>query len=76
MLQSIGEHNCGLTGGIFLFKLAVFLWLGFLMKLVRIACGLLKKLYTKKVQKKKKKIRIIVLKVRLLGGDVSFPFTQ
>ncbi|KAJ6963446.1 hypothetical protein NC652_001923 [Populus alba x Populus x berolinensis] len=51
MLQSIGEHNCGLTGGIFLFKLAVFLWLGFLMKLVRIACGLLKKLYTKKVDR-------------------------
>jgi hypothetical protein len=38
----------------------VFLWLGFLMKLVRIACGLLKKLYTKKMKKKR---RIIVLKV-------------
>ncbi|KAI5602527.1 hypothetical protein POPTR_001G178950v4 [Populus trichocarpa] len=60
MLQSIGEHNCGLTGGIFLLKLAVFLWLGFLMKLVRIACGLLKKLYTKKMKKER---RIIVLKV-------------
>jgi len=38
----------------------VFLWLGFLMKLVRIACGLLKKLYTKKMKKER---RIIVLKV-------------
>ncbi|KAL9387763.1 hypothetical protein Peur_020887 [Populus x canadensis] len=59
---SIGEHNCGLAGGILLFKLVVFLWLGLLVKLVRNVCGLLQKLYTKKLVKKKK-TRIIVQKV-------------
>lgn len=33
----------------------VFLWLGLLVKLVRNVCGLLQKLYTKKLVKKKNK---------------------
>lgn len=49
----------------------VFLWLGLLVKLVRNVCGLLQKLYTKKLVKKKKQE---LLCRRCLVGDFEFCF--
>ncbi|KAB5563939.1 hypothetical protein DKX38_003993 [Salix brachista] len=54
LLQSIGEHNCGLAGGIFLFKLVVFMWLGLFVKLCEKCMRASPKTIHEKIGKKNK----------------------